>query len=77
LCGACHAPMACQEDSCWHCGVQWATEDVPRPSLRAITGERLARPAQAASLEAERWMNDGGSVGSEAPAPLRAVAAGA
>jgi hypothetical protein len=38
LCRACQAPMARQEDSCWRCGSQWATEDVPRPALRLITG---------------------------------------
>jgi hypothetical protein len=63
--------MARQDDSCWRCGVQWATEGAPRPVLRAIAGERLARPA----ADTDRWMGEGGSIGSEEPTPLRAVAA--
>jgi hypothetical protein len=71
--------MARQEDSCWRCGVEWATEETARPRLRAIAGSRLAHPAAQVTAieEADRWMNDGGSVGSEAPAPLGALAAGA
>jgi hypothetical protein len=57
--------MAREADSCWRCGVLWATEVAPRPALRAIAGEP----------DADRWMNEGGSIASEAPAPLRAVAA--
>jgi len=26
LCRSCQAPMARQEDECWHCGAPWATE---------------------------------------------------
>ena len=38
LCGHCHAPLARQEDACWRCGTQWASEDAPRTALRAIPG---------------------------------------
>jgi hypothetical protein len=75
LCRACQAPMARQDDSCWRCGVPWATQSAPGPALRAIAGERLARPAAHPAADAERWMSEGGSIGSEVPAPLRAVAA--
>jgi hypothetical protein len=30
--------MAGQEDECWRCGVQWASEDGPRTTLRMIRG---------------------------------------
>jgi hypothetical protein len=83
LCRACRAPMARQEDSCWRCGAQWASEDAPPTRLRAIAGGLLAQPvAELAGAQTrgddERWTNEGGSVGSEvaAAAPLRAVAAG-
>ena len=72
--------MARQEAACWRCGAQWASEDVPAPTLRVIAGGQLARraaeTAQAdARLEADRWLNDGGSVASEAAGgPLPAAA---
>ena len=34
LCRHCRAPMARQQDSCWRCGTAWATEDMPRTTLR-------------------------------------------
>ena len=75
LCRACQAPMAGQDDSCWRCGVQWATEGAPRPALRVVVGDGLARPVAYTAADADRWMNEGGSIGAEAPAPLRAIAA--
>ena len=30
--------MARQEDTCWRCGVQWASEGRPRNALRLIHG---------------------------------------
>jgi hypothetical protein len=30
--------MARQEDACWRCGTQWASEDGPRTTLRVIAG---------------------------------------
>jgi hypothetical protein len=81
LCLSCQAPMARQEDSCWRCGAQWATEDAPLTTLRVIAGGRAERPSAElalaeARLQADRWTNEGGSVGAEpAAAPLAAVTA--
>jgi len=63
LCHSCRVPMARQEDTCWRCGTQSAAEDGPRPTLRVIAGG-------AAAQDAERWMNEGGSTGSETAAQL-------
>jgi predicted amidophosphoribosyltransferase len=38
VCSSCRAPMARQEDTCWRCGTQWASEDGPRTTLRVIAG---------------------------------------
>ena len=38
LCHSCQAPMARQEDTCWHCGTQWVSEDGPRTALKVIPG---------------------------------------
>jgi predicted amidophosphoribosyltransferase len=35
LCGNCRAPMAGDEENCWHCGVEWA-ENEPRTTLRLV-----------------------------------------
>jgi hypothetical protein len=70
--------MARQENACWRCGAKWASEEVPRAVLRVIAGGPLVRRAARvdARLDAERWMNEGGSVESEAAAAaLPAVAA--
>lgn len=81
LCRSCRAPMARQEDACWRCGAQWVFEDVPPATLRAIAGGRPAREvADLARAEArpraDRWTNEGASVGSEpATAPPAAAAA--
>jgi hypothetical protein len=52
--------MARQEDTCWRCGTRWAPEGEPRTTLRVIAGG--ARDASDAQLDADRWMNEGGSV---------------
>jgi hypothetical protein len=81
LCRSCQAPLARQEGSCWRCGAQWASEDVPPTKLRAIAGGLLAHPiAEPERAEtrddADRWTNEGGSVASEvAAAALPAGAA--
>jgi hypothetical protein len=73
--------MARQENACWRCGAKWASEEVPRTGLRVIAGGRLVRRAADAAradarLDADRWMNEGGSIDSEAAATARpAVAA--
>jgi hypothetical protein len=56
LCRSCQAPMARQEDTCWHCGARWASEDAP--TLRVIAG--------ATPTHADRWVDDRGSVAAEA-----------
>ena len=81
LCRCCQAPMARRDASCWRCGAQWASEEVPPTKLRVITGGRLAHPDAEPAVaqphdDDDRWTNDGGRVGSDAPAPpRRAVAA--
>jgi hypothetical protein len=72
--------MARQENACWRCGAQWVSEDVPRTTLRVIAGGRSARELDdlartQARLQADRWTNEGGSVGSEAASTPRARAA--
>jgi hypothetical protein len=67
LCRNCQAPMASDEDTCWRCGVEWASEQGPRTTLRLIPGD--------ARLDTERWTNEGGSVTPEAAASLDATAA--
>jgi hypothetical protein len=64
VCHTCHAPMARQEDSCWRCGTQWASEDEPRTTLRVIAGGAQADDR----ADADRWANDGGSLVAEAAA---------
>ena len=81
LCRACHAPMARQEDTCWQCGTQWATEDRPRTPLHVIPGGApidavsRARAMNEARLAMDRWVNEGGPVPFEASALLRATPA--
>jgi predicted amidophosphoribosyltransferase len=52
VCTSCGAPMACQEDTCWHCAEAWGQEpQAPRRTLRLVasqqqpvsTAERLTR----------------------------------
>ena len=72
LCGHCHAPMARQEDTCWRCGTQWASEKEPRTALRVISGGAPDRT----HLDAERWIDEGGSLGAGAADPPPAAARG-
>jgi hypothetical protein len=60
VCPSCRAPLARQEDTCWRCGTQWASEGEPRTTLRVIAGG--ARDASDARLDADRWTNEGGSL---------------
>ena len=60
LCRTCRAPMARQEDTCWRCGAQWASEAAPPTRLKVLAG--------GAGLDADRWANEGGSVAVEAVA---------
>jgi hypothetical protein len=83
VCRSCHAPMARQEDSCWRCGVQWASEDGPRTTLRVLAGGApvevrpdpaiavAARSETDARLDTDRWANEGGSSVTEAAVQVR------
>jgi hypothetical protein len=62
--------MACQENKCWRCGTEWASEDEPRTTLHLIPGN-----AHRQVEDAERWTNEGGSFASEVTASLPATAA--
>jgi hypothetical protein len=69
LCRACGVPMARQEDTCWRCGSQWADEDAPPTALRVVAG---GAPTY---QDADRWINEGGSLEPEAaPLPVAAAA---
>jgi predicted amidophosphoribosyltransferase len=56
LCDACQAPMAVQEDNCWHCGAMWgashpaksASHTAKRPSHTAKRAKHVADRAVAA-----------------------------
>jgi|1185.fasta_scaffold572462_2 hypothetical protein len=50
LCLSCHGPMARQDDSCWHCGTQWAAEDQPATVIRLPVRPMPAVLADAADL---------------------------
>jgi hypothetical protein len=64
--------MARQEDACWRCGTQWASEDAPRTALQVIPGGAL----EEARLDAERWIDEGGSFDREITGPLPAAESG-
>jgi hypothetical protein len=67
LCRFCQAPMARQEDECWHCGAPWAAEEeqpatitrLPLRRMPALVAGNLADGD--ASLDVDRWANDGGT----------------
>jgi hypothetical protein len=52
--------MARQENTCWHCGTEWASADELRTTLRLIPGDAHQQVEDAA-----RWTNEGGSCASE------------
>lgn len=45
ICRSCQAPLARQQDGCWRCGTDWATEHERAAPLRVIPGGALALPA--------------------------------
>ena len=53
VCRSCKAPMARQQDTCWRCGSQWASEDAPRTTLKVIPGGAQVEH------DADRWANEG------------------
>jgi hypothetical protein len=63
--------MARQEDTCWRCSTEWASEPALRTTLRLIHGD-----AHAQIEDGEPWTNEGGSFRSDVTAPLPARAAG-
>ena len=73
--------MARQEDTCWRCGTQWATEDRPRTLLHVIPGGATpdavgkARAVNEARAAIDRWVDEGGRVPFETAAVLRATRA--
>ncbi len=36
VCRNCQAPLACGDDPCWRCGVEWAAEGAPPAKLRLV-----------------------------------------
>jgi predicted amidophosphoribosyltransferase len=50
VCGHCNAPMARQENACWRCGTEWASEDVPRIAFEVLS----VRAPEATLLETDR-----------------------
>jgi hypothetical protein len=59
--------MARQEESCWRCAARWTTEEQPArtgrvavPTVPTIAAADIADGA-AATLDADRWANDGGA----------------
>ena len=66
MCRACGSPMARQEDTCWRCGTRWASEDVPPTRLQVIAGG-----AAAAHVDADRRLDEGGSLAPESPNRVR------
>jgi predicted amidophosphoribosyltransferase len=47
LCRSCDRPMARQEDTCWRCGAQWASEAAARTSMNAVARKVPTLPAAA------------------------------
>jgi hypothetical protein len=74
--------MSRQEDTCWRCGTEWASEDAPPTTLKPIAGGGArhasaagdnARAVTRARSDIDRWVNEGGSVPFEAAALIRAT----
>ena len=61
--------MASHENVCCHCGAPRAAEATPQENRRI--GARSARAASEARIATDRWLNEGGSLGADAAAPLR------
>lgn len=84
LCPSCGGPMARQEDTCWRCGAPWATHQQRATTLRAdlpavlqvprrqppVAAGGIAETSGAANLDADRWVDEGGTL-----APERALVA--
>ena len=66
LCRSCRAPMARQQDVCWRCGAEWLPDGVIPLRAGARPTPDLARAE--ARFQTDRWIDEGGSVGSESVA---------
>jgi hypothetical protein len=60
--------MARQQDTCWRCGAPWAAEqESPRtlrlsvPAVLTLADGNVVDGAAAASVDADRWVNEGGT----------------
>lgn len=70
LCGACHAPMARQEDACWACAKPWPVNDRRPAAAVSMAAPRLA-PAEvdpSRLTQSDRSTNEGAGIGTQ-PAP--------
>ena len=66
--------MAREEDTCWRCGAQWTSEAAGALQPRiAVAVADNARATTEASLDTDRWINEGGSFNREPAARLRAL----
>ena len=63
-------PKESATDSCGRHGVQWATEEQPRPTLRLVAGGADDN----ARSDVERWINEGGTFRSDVAVARRAAA---
>jgi hypothetical protein len=57
VCRSCAAPLARQENACWRCGTDWASEDERPTTLRVLRGEAQT------GLAVSRWIDEGGAWG--------------
>ena len=48
LCSSCGAPMACQEDTCWHCAARWGQEPRAPPGRLRLVAAPPAAPVSTA-----------------------------
>ena len=60
--------MARQEDTCWRCGARLAAEEQPPtilrlavPAVLTIAAGDIEDAPGAASVDADRWLNEGGT----------------
>ena len=74
LCRSCTAPMARQQDACWHCGVEWPATASSRPGADPMAAALLKAEVEA-RVSAQRWIDEGGTY-SEPPAPRVAASVG-
>jgi hypothetical protein len=64
--------MAREDSTCWRCGVRWSA-DTSEPSIDAAVTDARAM-ILAARQDADRWIDEGGSLDHERPRLSPAVA---